>query len=614
RRDGAPYFVAGAVSAEHVDHTIASVFRVSRDELAATRVERDLLGMTHHKYAQQRDGLRVVGGDIVVHADPGGIVRSINGTVRDDLPSATPVVDRPEAMALAAATDATAEVRATELVYVIATADDRPYLAWEVTLGSGDILLDRVYVDAHGAGVVDRRPLFFTARNRTIYDGRGGTFPFVQNPTRVGTEAAPPTDMVALAAHTNTGITYDCYQQLFQRDSYDGAGGTLKSLVHVKFFTPNGSTPNNAAWTGDQMVYGDGDGMLMRPLALSLDVTAHELTHGVTSSTADLAYQNESGALNEGMSDILGAVCEAWSAGSVSANTWLIGETIFTPATPNDALRYMANPTADAALYPASLGGSRDFYPDRFQGQEDQGGVHLNSGIPNLAFYLLVAGGKHPRDKTAFTVPGIGIQKAGAIFQRALTKGYFTANTNLAQARTATEQVADELYPGTKTAVGLAWAAVGVGAPPPADNVPPTVKVTTPTNGAQVAAGFAITVDASDDQAVTRVDLAIDGTVIGSATAAPYTFTADGGLLAGSHTVTATAYDVFNQASDSVTVELCDGPCDAGNPADGDGGGCGCAADPSPGSWLTWLGVLLVSLRVRRSRRGRGAGRASFPR
>jgi Zn-dependent metalloprotease len=393
---------------------IGPMFEVSATDLHAMQLDRDEIGMTHVQYAQTKNDLRVVGGDLVVHVDAFGVIRSVNGTARDHaMPDATPSIndDVAAGMALAANAYPSAEVAGSELVYVISTADDKPYLAWEVVVRSGDITLERTYVDAHTGNIVDRRPEFFTARNRTVYDGHGGTYsPFGGNNTQVGTEASPPTEAVALAAYTNTGLTYDCYKTLFNRDSYDGAGGGLKSLVHVKFqISATQTTGNNAAWTGGQMVYGDGDGNQFTPLAAALDVTTHELTHGVTAATAKLAYQNESGALNEGMSDIMAATCEAWHDGAISGDTWLVGEDIFTPNTAGDALRYMNNPTKDASLYPPALGGSRDWYADRYQGQEDSGGVHLNSGIPNLAFYLLVAGGTHPRGKTTFTVPGIGI-------------------------------------------------------------------------------------------------------------------------------------------------------------------------------------------------------------
>lgn len=630
--DGLPYFVAGKLGTVTPGLTdarlladamkdIGPMFEVSATDLHAVQLDRDEIGMTHVQYAQTKNGLRVVGGDLVVHVDAFGVIRSVNGTARDHaMPDATPSINEDVAagMALAANAYPSAEVAGTELVYVFSTADEQPYLAWEVVVRSGDVTLERTYVDAHAGNIVDRRPEIFTARNRTVYDGHGGTYsPFGGNNTQVGTEASPPTEAVALAAYTNTGLTYDCYKTLFNRDSYDGVGGGLKSLVHVKFqVSATQTTGNNAAWTGGQMVYGDGDGVMMTPLAAALDVTTHELTHGVTAATAKLAYQNESGALNEGMSDIIAATCEAWHDGAVSADTWLIGEDIFTPSTPNDALRYMGDPTKDASLYPANIGGSRDFYADRYQGQEDSGGVHLNSGIPNLAFYLLVNGGTHPRGKTTFTVPGIGIEKAAAIFQRALTKSYMTSNTNFAGARTATEQAADELYPGTKTAVSFAWAAVGVGMPPAggSDTQAPTVHITSPENNGTVAPGFTVDVDAQDNVAVLRVELSIDGTVVGTDTTAPYSFTTAPDLT-GSHTIKATAYDAFNHADDSITVTV-QAPDDGSNGSDmgsdgdnGDNGnhdegtpedpGCGCSSGSAPEGILV-LFALMLPLRRRR--------------
>jgi Zn-dependent metalloprotease len=635
---------------------IAAKFGVNADTLVPTRVQHDELGMTHVRYEQRKNGMRVVGGDFVVHLASDRVVVSANGSVRDggDMPvDARISIDTAREIARGATADGNVDVSGSELLYVINSNDGAMHLAWEVlAVGRDGLLLeDLVYVDATSGNVVERRPQVFTARNREIRNGNNCSYPFSCGTTQVvGTEMSPPTgDAVALAAFTNTGATYDCYQALFGRDSYDGAGAKLTSLVHVVFSTGQGTTGNNAAWAGNRMVYGDGDGQMMGPLANSLDVTAHELTHGVTSATAKLVYQNEPGALNEGISDIMAAVCEAWKDGAVTADTWLVGEDIFTPNTAGDALRYMANPTLDASLYPASLGGSRDYYPERYQGTQDNGGVHLNSGIPNLAFQLLVAGGKHPRNKTTFNVPGIGITKAGAIFQRALTQGYFTSNTNLAQARTQTEMVASQLYPGaTVTAVSFAWAAVGVGMPPAVnDTTAPTVSITSPTDGATVDAGFMVTVQAMDDMAVDRVELSVDGAVVGTDNTAPYEFATDASLAPGSHSVTATAYDLFNQASATINVtiasggacttsddcqgdEQCkDGACVAptgcavdtdcasgesctggicvpqGGNETGDGGGCGCAAGPdrgglAAGNLLLLLGTLVLIGRRRR--------------
>jgi bacillolysin len=668
--DGLPYMIRGDLgrAAEQINDVsdatrvlaqplvaLAATFDVRASDLIATRVQHDELGMTHVRYEQQKEGLPVIGGDFVVHIASDRTIVSINGSARDGgvlPPYARVSADTAEHTARMATVDgAGVSVAGSELVYVITSSDAKMHLAWQVqVVGTNGLLLDDlVYVDALDGAVVDRRPQVFTVKNREVRNGNNCSYPFgCGTTTLVGTEAMPPTgDAIALAAFTNTGITYDCWSTLFNRDSYDGAGAKLRSLVHVKFQTQNGTTGNNAAWANNQMIYGDGDGMMMGPLANSLDVTTHELTHGVTGVTAKLTYQNESGALNEGMSDILGAVCEAWKDGSVSNDTWLIGEDIFTPNMAGDALRYMNNPTADASLYPPQLGGSRDYYPERYQGTQDNGGVHLNSGIPNLAFQLLVSGGKHPRQKTTFTVPSIGIEKAGKIFERALTQGYFTSNTNLTQARTQTEMVATQLYPGTTVkAVGLAWAAVGVGAPPQIDDMmPPTVSITSPADGATVDAGFMVTVQASDDQAVERVELSIDGAAAGTDTTAPYEFSTDAMLAAGSHTVTATAFDLVNQATASITVTIasgaqcesdsdCEGAeqckdgqcvaptscttneeCDGGDicmagtcvppggSEEGDGGGCGCASTGSASGAMANLILLLGAVLWTRRRR-----------
>ena len=147
------------------------------------------------------------------------------------------------------------------------------------------------------------------------------------------------------------------------------------------------------------MTYGDGDGVTFIPLSQDADVVAHELTHGVTERTSNLIYQNESGALNEAWSDIFGAMVDR-QEGATGADIWLLGEDIYTPGTPGDALRNMADP---------AVFGDRDYYPDRYTGTADHGGVHSNSGIANLAFKLLVTGGTHPRGKTSVNVPAIGL-------------------------------------------------------------------------------------------------------------------------------------------------------------------------------------------------------------
>jgi len=624
--DGQPYFLGGSLgqvaapitdvarapeALAHLLPAIAEALGVPAAELVAHRSERDDLGMTHVRYAQQKNGLRVVGSDVVLHVAADGAVRSVNSTARDRDLTATPSVSVEDATRLAIqATESGTRATRSELTYVVSNTDGELYLAWEIQVrgAEGALVNDIVYVDALTGRVVDRHPQIFTVKSRTVRNGNGGAFP-VANAPIVGTEGSPPTDPVALAAYNNTGLTYDCYKALYNRDSYNGTGATLTSQVHVVFpISATQSTPNNAVWSPDDqmMAYGDGDGVQMKQLAYSLDVTSHELTHAVTSSTADLVYANESGALNEAMSDIMGAVCQAWKEKAITDATWFVGEEIWTPNTPGDALRYMQDPIRDQS--------STDYYPTRYTGTQDNGGVHLNSGIANLAFYLLSQGGKHPRNKTTVQVQGIGIDRAGSIFQQALTKGYFTATTDFAKARTGSESAADALYPGScaKTAVSLAWSAVGVGAAVPADTTPPTVAITAPANNAKVAAGFQVQVNTADNNCINKVELLIDGQVAQTLTAAPFTFTTDAATItSGSHMIQVKSYDAFSSSAATASLTVTGGGGGTGGgTGGGDGdvnnsddvtGGCSTGGNGAAGS-LALLFATAFALRRRRAR------------
>ncbi|WP_243385795.1 M4 family metallopeptidase [Bacillus kexueae] len=233
----------------------------------------------------------------------------------------------------------------------------------------------------------------------------------------------------AVDAHYYAGEIFDYFYNKFGRVSYDNQGSDIWSTVHY------GSNYNNAAWVGNQMIYGDGDGSLFTYLSGSKDVVAHELTHAVTDTTADLVYERQPGALNESFSDVFGYFSDP--------TDWLIGEDIYTPGTPGDALRSLSNPTQY---------GQPD-HMDDYQNlpvtkEGDWGGVHINSGIPNKAAY--------------HTINSIGIQKAEQIYYRALTV-YLTPNSDFSDARQALIQSAQDLY-GTSTAnaVASAWDQVGV--------------------------------------------------------------------------------------------------------------------------------------------------------
>lgn len=249
-------------------------------------------------------------------------------------------------------------------------------------------------------------------------------------------------DRAAVSAHVNAAKTYDFYKNTYGRNSYDNAGARLNSTVHYS------TNYNNAFWDGTKMVYGDGDGTTFVALSGALDVVAHELTHAVTEYTAGLVYQNESGAINEAVSDIMGTVAEY----TVGSNfDWLVGEDIYTPGVSGDALRSMSNPAAY---------GDPDHYSKRYTGTQDNGGVHINSGIINKAAYLLGNGGTFYN----VSVTGIGVPKLGAIYYRALNV-YLTPNSNFSSLRAAVIQSAKDLYGSTSaeaTAAAKSFDAVGV--------------------------------------------------------------------------------------------------------------------------------------------------------
>ncbi|MFN8074497.1 MAG: M4 family metallopeptidase [Kineosporiaceae bacterium] len=202
------------------------------------------------------------------------------------------------------------------------------------------------------------------------------------------TEEGPASaDPSVNAAYEGLGTTRDFYRQVLDRDSLDGRGMRLDGYVH------RGRKFNNAFWDGRHMVFGDGDGVLFTDFTGSLDVIAHELTHGVTQFTADLDYRNQSGALNESVSDVFAVAVKQWFLNqTVEEADWLIGADIFTPDVTADALRSLKAPgTAydDPRLgkdpQPAHM---RDYVDLPDTEEDDHGGVHFNSGIPNHAFYL----------------------------------------------------------------------------------------------------------------------------------------------------------------------------------------------------------------------------------
>ncbi|QXJ25084.1 M4 family metallopeptidase [Actinomadura graeca] len=266
----------------------------------------------------------------------------------------------------------------------------------------------------------------------------------------VRAEGEPATgDKVADQNYDWLGATFDFFEAAYRRNSIDGAGLPLISTVHY------GDSYDNAFWNGQQMVYGDGDGTLFTEFTGPLDVTGHELTHGITQYTANLEYYSQPGALNESISDVFGSLIKQWHLGqSADQADWLIGAGLLAEGVNGVALRSMKEPgTAydDPQLGKDPQPGHMDHYVETYR---DNGGVHVNSGIPNHAFYL-----------AATAIGGNAWEKAGRIWYDTLTGGTLETDTDFKGFAAATLETATRLYgaDGAETgAVRQAWTGVGV--------------------------------------------------------------------------------------------------------------------------------------------------------
>ncbi|GAA5203873.1 M4 family metallopeptidase [Streptomyces thinghirensis] len=470
-------------------------------------------GTQHVRYDRTYREIPVLGGDFVVHLDPDGDYRGANRATSApvSLPTVTPRLSAPKAADLAANTLRAAnpgellKKLTAKPELVVDALHGAPKLAWRTDAAAldsvGNPVARTVLTDAGTGARIDAWDSIETATGdgKSLY---GGTVPLettrsassyqLKDPTRGGTytgDAGNRTDLCLLSAclvrapstvftdadnHWGTGtaadrasaavdaqygtdVTWDYYKDVHGRSGIAGDGKGSYNRVHY------GNGYNNAFWDDGCfcMTYGDGDGTTFGPL-VSLDVAGHEMSHGVTSSTAALTYSGESGGLNEATSDIFGTLVE-WHAGnSTDAGDYLIGEKVVRDGFGRDALRYMDRPSRD--------GSSADCWSTAV-GDLD---VHYSSGIANHFAYLLAEGsGTKTVGGVAYdsptcdgsTVSGIGRDKLGDIWYRALTV-YMTSSTDYAGARTATLSAAEDLYGADSAeyaAVGAAWSAVNVG-------------------------------------------------------------------------------------------------------------------------------------------------------
>jgi zinc metalloprotease ZmpA len=462
----------------------------------------DTDGTEHVRFDRTYRGLRVVGGDLVVHSSANGLFTGVSQTLTSDLslstqPSLAPGDARREAIArfagyrpseslpeLIVFARSVSPVLAYDIVIIGQKNDGTPSeLHVIVDAASSDVLesWDDIHTgaaDGSGQGFFNgivalttnsvstgfelrdpSRGNQYTIDMKNKQGGTGSMFTDLDNKWGDGTLSNRQT--VGVDAQYGTAMTWDYYETIHGRTGIANDGKGAYNRVHY------GRNYNNAFWSDSCfcMTYGDGDGKTFNPFD-SLDVAGHEMSHGVTSRTANLTYSGESGGLNEGTSDIFGAMVEFYANNANDTPDYLIGEELYKSGT--KALRYMYHPSID--------GGSSDCWYSGV-GSLD---VHYSSGVANH-FYYLLAEGTNPSDGPSSptcnsgdkrqatgggigSLVGIGRADAEKIWYRALTV-YMTSSTNYAGARTATLNAASDLFgigSAQYNAVAAAWAAVNV--------------------------------------------------------------------------------------------------------------------------------------------------------
>lgn len=459
-------------------------------ELTVKSIDRDGIGFTHIKFSQNYKGYPVMGKEVIVHftphstivngrwsATPG--VAAPAGFIGDQAAISQTIAVLTAGKGLKQMNQYTRDLLkysgpVSELVlYPQDKNNDKDRWAYKVTLRTDFINMYEVMVDAQTGAVLHSNNISCTTGpavthlndlngvNQTVnvYQHSNGSYYMIDisrsmynsgqsqlpdNPVGAiwtldaqGASASNiqvahittsninswPNSQNAASAYANGAAAYSYYQSTHSRNSIDGNGGTIISVINVN--DDQGQPMDNAFWNGQLMAYGNGD-QAFKPLAGGLDVAGHEMTHGVIQSTANLAYQDQSGALNESMADVFGTM--------IDRNNWTIGEQVCLPGVfPSNALRDLSNPHNGASQ------GGNGWQPatmsEFVNTTSDHGGVHTNSGIPNHAFYYFA---------TAVTK-----QKAEQVYYRAL-KNYLTQNSQFLDARLAVVQAAEDLYGTTE--------------------------------------------------------------------------------------------------------------------------------------------------------------------
>ncbi len=487
-------------------------------EFKAHRVDADTLGDHHVRVRQMYQGLKVVGGELIVHFGKDDTAYEVNGRYVPDVSvGIAPTISAADAVAAAQKDLGERGLPSGELAsgpeLVVFAWESDPVLAYEMELTYEDVKAVRgrwrYWIDAANGKVIRafNAVTHITAptsngsntgisgnylagegggaTNVTGWYENGNASYYLYNKTRYwyvynvassgysdnntyayrSTSAWGTSDRAEMSAAKNYEITQAYYKNVHNRNSFNNANAYARVNVH------QGVNYVNAYWDGTDFHFGDGDGVEANSLVV-LDVAGHEYTHAVTEYTANLYYSSESGALNESFSDIFGSCVEFYGQPdgrstypnvTAGRSDWLCGEDCWLSSKALRDLRSPANPVTV---------GSGNEQPSRYKGTYwyfgtgDNGGVHYNSGVQNFFFYLLCEGGSGVNDGISYSVTGIAVTNAEKVAYRALTV-YCGQYTDYAAVRAAWMSAAQDFNPSWTTAVSAAWAACGIGAATP---------------------------------------------------------------------------------------------------------------------------------------------------
>ncbi|WDV47839.1 M4 family metallopeptidase [Clostridiaceae bacterium M8S5] len=444
------------------------IFNISYSDFNIRSIIKDDLNMTHYKVIQEIDGIPVYGQELIIHTDSNNNIYALNGSLEPDNNIGN--IKWSKAIKTSDSDSISSAKRFLNIESIdsklISKPDTQKYLyefegKWYVV---NLVTLQfnkpypanyKIFVDLASGTVIDSYNAIadthiictgINGNNETVSlnaDEQNGYY-YLRDITRNATietysldndlYAPQPGEIIkntigtfnkdhyAVDAHYNLGKVYDYFYETFGRKSFDNRDGKIVSSVHFVYRDNSGKiNKNNAMWNGRHILFGDGDGVLAGSHSRSLDIVAHEFTHGVTQYTANLIYRNQSGAVNESISDVFGVLSQG-----PTEKWWLLGDDVYTPNTPGDSIRNMKNPGSDSVYKPQP--GHMDDYEHT---NEDNGGVHINSGIPNRAFYLIAN--------------SIGFEKAGKIYYRALTT-YLYPSSKFKNLRNALLQSTSDFY------------------------------------------------------------------------------------------------------------------------------------------------------------------------